>query len=185
MAAGNKAMTLSLRLLREARTVDTALRGDHELEEINSENGRLFIGTVPPHPPDWRPFIEEFARSESKPRLNALLNQHASAALFLEVLHPQTNKPPRVMAATFGQGHLALDPNSYERNFGLRVTLNSVSRDHLRTMDTATLDATTFVRRVQSSRDADLQGFDLDLDRDLLRLAAGRASDADFAHSDR
>jgi uncharacterized protein (TIGR04141 family) len=176
-------MTLSLRLLREARTADKALREDHELEEIDCDSGRLFVGSVPPYPPDWRPFIEEFAREGSKARLNTLLNQRASAVLFLEVQHPESGKSPRVMAATFGQGHHSLDPNSCERNFGLRVTLNSVSRDRLRTMDTASLDATTFVRRVQSSRDADLQGFDLDLDRDLLRLAAGRASDADFAHS--
>ena len=176
-------MTLSLRLLRETRTADSALREDHGLEEVQCEGARLFIGSVPPHPPDWRFFIEEFVPEASKPRLDVLMNQGASAALFLEVAHPKAGEAPRTIVVTFGQAHHALDPNSYESNFGLRVTLNSISRARLRTMDTATLDATSFVRRIQSSRDADLQGFDLNLDRDLIRLAAGRATDSDFARS--
>jgi uncharacterized protein (TIGR04141 family) len=58
----------------------------------------------------------------------------------------------------FGTGHHAFDGDAFERGFGLRVVLNSVARSSLRSLDIATLDATTFLRRVQASRDADLQG---------------------------
>jgi uncharacterized protein (TIGR04141 family) len=87
------------------------------------------------------------------------------------------------MALTFGTGHHALDPDAFERGFGLRVVLNSVTRSNLRSLDVATLDATTFLRRIQASRDADLQGFGIDIDRDLLRLAAGSPRDLTFARS--
>jgi uncharacterized protein (TIGR04141 family) len=179
----SKAVTLSLRLLREGRTVETSLTSEHDLDEVPCEAGRLFIGAVRPHPPDWRRFVEELVPQESTPALDPLMDQHASAVLFLEIPHPTRRRHSRVMAVTFGQGHHALDSSSYERNFGLRVTLNSVARNRLRTVDTATLDVTTFLRRVQSSRDADLQGFDIDVDRDLIRFAAGHATDVNFARS--
>jgi hypothetical protein len=41
---GVNSMTLSIRLLREGRTIDDALREDQELEEMEAEAGRLFVG---------------------------------------------------------------------------------------------------------------------------------------------
>lgn len=76
-----------------------------------------------------------------------------------------------------------MNPGAFERGFGLRVVLNSVARSRLRSLDVATLDATTFLRRIQASRDADLQGFGIDVDRHLLRLAAGSPTDVAFARS--
>ncbi|MGB6797813.1 MAG: hypothetical protein WBE48_14935 [Xanthobacteraceae bacterium] len=49
--------------------------------------------------------------------------------------------------------------------------------------DRDTLDATTFQKRIQASRDADLQGFGIDVDRDLLRLAAGSPKRFDVGFS--
>jgi uncharacterized protein (TIGR04141 family) len=76
-----------------------------------------------------------------------------------------------------------LSRDSFERNFGLRVVLNAVARSNLRSVDVAALDATTFQKRIQASRDADLQGFGIDIDRDLMRLAAGSPKDGSFARS--
>jgi uncharacterized protein (TIGR04141 family) len=171
-----KSMSLSLRLLREGLTVEQALRDDHELEEQPAEPGRLFVGQAPALPPTWFGFIDEFATS-SLPRL---VNQSCAAILFLEVLDGQKR---RTFALSFGTGHHSLDPDSFERNFGLRVVLNAVARSNLRSVDVATLDATTFQTRIQASRDADLQGFGIDVDRDLMRLAAGSPKDGSFARS--
>jgi uncharacterized protein (TIGR04141 family) len=79
--------------------------------------------------------------------------------------------------------HHSLDPDALERSFGLKVVLNAVARSNLRSLDIATLDATTFQKRIQASRDADLQGFGIDVDRDLLKLAAGSPKDNSFARS--
>lgn len=174
-----KSMSLALRLLRQGWTIDDALRQDHELEEVPSDAGRLFIGQAPATPPTWASFVGQFSKS---PKLN-LRNQSCGAVLFLDIA--TDDKPPiqRIVALTFGTGHHALDPDAFERGFGLRVVLNSVARSNLRTVDFATLDATTFLRRIQASRNADLQGFGIDTERDLLTLAAGSPKDATFARS--
>ena len=131
-----KSMSLSLRLLREGLTVEQALRNDHELEEQPAEPGRLFVGQAPALPPTWFGFIDEFATG-SLPRL---VNQSCAAVLFLEVVD---GRKRRTFALSFGTGHHSLEPDSFERNFGLRVVLNAVARSNLRSVDVATLDATT------------------------------------------
>jgi uncharacterized protein (TIGR04141 family) len=178
-AAGNKSMSLSIRLLRVGRTIDESLREDHELDEHPSEAGRLFVGQAPALPPTWFDFVDSFATST----LPRLANQSCAAVLFLEVKPDDKRSARRIFALTFGTGHHSLDPDAFERSFGLKVVLNAVARSNLRSLDTATLDATTFQRRIQASRDADLRGFGIDIDRDLLRLAAGSPRDSSFAKS--
>ena len=174
-----KSMSLSLRLLKLGRTVDEAFRDESDMAEIDAEIGRLFTGQGPAVPPSWNSFIGQFARG-AEPRLR---NQSCGAVFFLEVADDRTPKLKRTMALSFGTGHHALDPDAFERGFGLRVVLNAVTRKNLRGIDVATLDATTFLKRVQASRDADLDGFKIDIDRDLVRLAAGSPKDATFARS--
>ena len=61
------------------------------------------------------------------------------------------------------------------------MTLNSVPRNQLRSIDTATPDAITVQKRVQTSKDSDLQAFGVDMYRDLARVAAGTPSNSEFA----
>ena len=60
-AKPNKSITLSVRLLRDGRTVDDSLRDDHGLEERPCEVGRLFVGQAPALPPTWFDFVGGFA----------------------------------------------------------------------------------------------------------------------------
>jgi uncharacterized protein (TIGR04141 family) len=166
-----RSMTLSLRLLRE----------ENELDEVGIEGGRLFIGQAPASSPAWTTFVGQFAAAGAAPL--RLVTQSCGAVLFLEITTDDTPPIKRTMALAFGTGHHSLDPDAFERGFGLRVVLNAVARSSLRSLDIATLDATTFLRRVQASRDADLQGFGMDTDRDLLTLAAGSPRDLTFARS--
>ena len=161
-------MSLSVRLLREGRTIDDALRKDHDLQEHPSNSGRLFVGQSLALPPTWFGFVDAFAKGT----LPKLVNQRCATVLFLDVAVDRKSAK-RVVALSFGTGHLFLDPDAFERRFGLRVVLNAVARSNLRSLDIATLDVTTFQKRIQASRDADLRGFGIDVDRDLLRLAAG------------
>src|SRR5258707_13749959 len=69
VAEATKSMTLSVRLLRQNRAVENALREDHERNEVDAEVGRLFVGQAPSTPPTWAPFIGEFARA-AVPRLS-------------------------------------------------------------------------------------------------------------------
>jgi uncharacterized protein (TIGR04141 family) len=87
----------------------------------------------------------------------------------------------RMIAVCFGHIHIAFNDDSFERQFGLKVTLNSVPRNQLRSLDLATPDAVTFQKRVQASRDSDLQQFGVDMLRDLARVAGGTPKDPGFA----
>ena len=159
-------VSLSIRLLREGREGEEALRADHDLRRMPSETGELFIGQNPPNPPGWVEFLSYFS-----PDLPALLRtQSCAAVLFVEAAH---DGEVRSFAISFGQGHHMLDDDAIERGFGLKVVLNTVARDRLRTLDSATLDSTIMQRRVQASRNADLAAFEIDTNRDLLRLASG------------
>lgn len=106
-----------------------------------------------------------------------LRTQSCAAIFFVETVKPAR----RLFAICFGQGHHALSDGAIERGFGLKVTLNQVSRDRLRTIDSAALDSTVMQRRTQASRNADLIAFDIDTDRELIRLASGSPRTADFA----
>lgn len=166
-------VTLTLRLLRVGTTVDSSLKSDHDLDEVPSEGGRLFIGRSEATPPSWAKFLSAYS-----PAVAELRSQSCSAVLFLEA---SNEGHQRLFALCFGQGHHVLDDDAIQRGFGLRVVLNSVARNKLRTLDSASLDSTVMQRRVQASRDSDLRAFDLDQNRDLLRLAAGTPTTGDFA----
>lgn len=167
-------VSLALRLLRRGVTVDEALKEDHGLEEVESISGTLFIGQSPATPPNWAKFLSHYTTEG----VVNLRTQSCSAVMLIEVGKAEKK---RLFALCFGQGHHALDEDAIQRGFGLRVVLNSVSRGKLRTLDSASLDTTVMQRRVQASRDSDLSAFDLDANRNLLRLASGTPKSGDFA----
>lgn len=167
-----KTVGLSLRLMKVTTSAE-ALKGDHGLRLMDSAVGELWVGQSPANPPGWVDFLGEVA-----PDARAELRTQSCAA----ILFVETSKPAkRLFALCFGQGHHSLDESAIERGFGLKVTLNQVSRDRLRTIDSATLDSTVMQRRTQASRNADLGAFEINTDRDLIRLAAGSPGSSRFA----
>lgn len=171
--------TLNVRLLRNTRTIEQAFTksfapdGDRALEErvwVPVEDARLFVGQIYSNPPPWRTFLETGATDLP----DGMFSGGAGAIIFIPV-------ETRIMALSFGHGHIALDLDAFERQFGLKITLNSVPRGNLRSLDLATPDAVTFQKRVQASRDSDIQDFGVDMLRDLARVAGGTPSNATFA----
>lgn len=170
---------LNVRLLRQGRDIETAFTplfatgGDKALSEVawdGIEGGRFFFGQIYSNPPGWLDFVEA-----NVPALPAeLYAAGAGAVLFVPV-------EGRFVAICFGHIHIALNDDAFQRQFGLRVTLNSVPRDGLRTLDLATPDAVTFQKRVQASKDSDLQQFGVNPLRDLARVAGGTPRDPSFA----
>lgn len=169
-------VNLALRLLRKDITADKALKEDHDLEPVESSAGTLLIGQGVANPPTWTKFLAHY-NPEVRARLRT---QSCSAVLLIEA---GNDEDKRLFALCFGQGHHALDDDAIQRGFGLRVVLNAVSRSQLRTIDSASLETTVMQRRVQASRDSDLSAFDLDANRNLVRLASGTPKSGDFAKS--
>ncbi|WP_372241668.1 DUF6119 family protein [Pseudomonas sp. Q1] len=175
-----KVRTLSIRLLREEFDIAEAFKDEYspgtgrvQLRRSDwplVERGELFVGQLFTSRPSWLGFLEE----QAGPQPENLIASGAGGVLFLPT-------DDRIFAICFGHIHFALNDEAFERQFGLKVTLNSVPRDGLRTLDLATPDAVTFQKRVQASKDSDLQDFGVDVLRDLARVAGGTPSDVSFA----
>ena len=135
-----------------------------------AQRGRLFIGQIYFRSPEWQSLIRKFSPDFS----TDISSSGAGAVVFLPV-------GARVVAVCFGHIHIALDDQAFERQFGLKVTLNSVTRNKLRSIDVATPDAVTFQKRIQASKDSDLYEFGVDTFRDLARVAGGTPEDTKFA----
>lgn len=172
-----RSVTVSIRLLRSGIAVEDAIRDGAPLTEQAATGGRLFTGQSRGEPPDWVSFVGDYATDGDL----KLESKSCGAVLFLDVAPDDPPITTRTFAVAFGSAHHSLIPEAFERNFGLKVTLNSVARRDLRNLDVATLESTSFQKRIQASRRADLQGFGIDIEKDLLRLAGGVPTDGSFA----
>lgn len=172
-------MNISIRLVREGKTAEDALKADHDLQEVAAQDCKLFIAQDSPETPPWLNLIQQFS---SNP-LRELNSQTCAAVLFINVELPGPIAVHRIMAIAFAGGFHRLNLHAFERSFGLRVALNCISRSNLRQLGVATLNATTFQRSIQSSRGADLDGFGVNVHGDLFRQAAGTPTDLSFARS--
>jgi uncharacterized protein (TIGR04141 family) len=165
---------LSVRLMHIGVLASDALKLGHGLQVHPCTIGQLYYHATSQDTPDWAEFLERGA-----PGIQPLLrSQHSSAVLLIESGQVGGR---RLFAFCFGQGHHAINQDLIERQFGLRVALNSIKRKDLRVIDSASLDSKVMQRRTQASRDSDLNDFGLDTYRELLRLASGTPSDRSIA----
>jgi uncharacterized protein (TIGR04141 family) len=178
MADQGSAITLTMRLLRKGKVLEDAFRDDYRPGEADAlqerpwpeiPEARLLVGQIFNNPPPWHGFLERGSAD-----LPELTSGGAAAIIFVPI-------KDRLIAVCFGHEHIPLNLDAFERQFGLRVTLNTVPRGGIRTLDLATPDAVTFQRRVQASRDSDIGEFGVDIFRDLARVAGGTPKDKTFA----
>jgi uncharacterized protein (TIGR04141 family) len=171
--------SLSLFLLAE-RIADweEALRSTANLQRFelaagSGIEGVVYLRSQGRNVPGWVDFVEPHVADEGA--LRRLFNASTSAVLFLLAAE-------RRFAFVFGQGRHLLDPDSYEYDFGLRVVLNAVEPERLKSVDAKRFDERTMHTRRDSSREASFGEFGLDLRRDLLRQMVGRPRDPELAH---
>lgn len=132
--------------------------------------GVLFLSPQRKTPARWLAFLESGARDD----LQNLYNASTSGVLFIRSAR-------RMFAFTFGYGRSLLRPSQIERAFGLRVVLNAVDDEGLRSVDTKTVQEMTVHTRRQTSRASRLAEFGVDKEQDLLGFVAGVPRDEGFA----
>jgi len=109
------------------------------------------------------PWTKLFVADENVPAGSFGFGSTVGAALVVRAFE-------RTFILTFGSGHHLLNTDAIERDFGLRVTLNSVEPEKLRSLDKASYDHNPLNSRTQSTSDVDI--FDLDIDSELEILYA-------------
>lgn len=167
--------TLTLRLLRETKKISDAFTeayAEETSKELTKkpwqkiEGAWLYTGQIYSNPPGWLSFID----SEKSLIDERLHSGGAGAVIFIPIGN-------RYVAVCFGHIHIALEDDAFERQFGLKVALNSIPSHQIRSLDIATPDAVTFQKRVQASKDSKLSQFGFDKVRDLARVAGGTPLD--------
>jgi uncharacterized protein (TIGR04141 family) len=161
----SKTRSFSIFLLKDGVEPAKALNDDHALERgwecANlPEGGILYVLNAPERPPWWRGYFG----------VKRDLNQGSKGAL---VFVPADG---RWFALSFGHVHHTLKDTAYEYDFGLRITLNCVDPDKLKSTDT--LQPSGAIRqRTQLPTAADLTVFDIDSDSTILKSLTGKVKE--------
>jgi uncharacterized protein (TIGR04141 family) len=132
-----------------------------ELSPAAGIEGTLFLQRPTASEPEWVPLLRRFV-----PNLPNLQRRRASAVLVLQ-------EAAHWFAVTFGHGRLLLDPAKLEPNFGLKVVVNSVDADSLRSVDAQSLEELSLSTSARIGRDVAISSFGVDLERELVRGLAG------------
>lgn len=170
-----KTRRLRILLLREdVETFESALRDPEALAVFDTKpnlgfTGRFFLQDVNQSRPGWQEFLNE-GLAASIPTVS---NQTNAGVLLLRAAD-------RLFAVTFGYGRNLLKPDVFVRDFGLKVVLNTVDADKLRSVDVKSIEELVVTTRRQTSRTADLDTFGLDPSHDLLRAVTGIPRDPAF-----
>ncbi|MEW5704368.1 MAG: DUF6119 family protein [Pseudomonadota bacterium] len=157
-----KSRSFSIYLLKESFDASSALEDDHALasdvEAANlPEGASIFILDGEPRAPWWRSYFGIGIN---------LTQAHKGALVFLPL-------GTRCFALSFGHVAHNLKDASYEYDFGLRVTLNSLDPQKLKSTDT--LDPGVAKRqRTQLPIESELTFFDFDRDSTILRSLTGK-----------
>jgi uncharacterized protein (TIGR04141 family) len=89
-------------------------------------------------------------------------------------------KEKSIFAITFAYAHVYLNDAKTEADFGLKVAINAVSDEKLRSVERSNIGAA--IRDfAQAAGQRDLRSFGFDDALDLIRKVSGRAADSDFA----
>ena len=159
-----KTRNFSIYLLKTDFDHTNALKEGHTLEEAEAsklpDGAHLFILDSPPNPPWWRSYfgIEKELFYTSK-----------GALVFLQI-------EGRFFAISFGNVYHHLNNYSYEYDFGLRVTLNSLDPSELKSADMVS-PGTARRKRTQVAISTDLTFLDFDGNSEIIRSLTGKVKD--------
>ena len=123
-----------------------------------------------PHPPSW---IRDFFDST----LGDNLHITTSSARGMLLSTGTYNGEEVIFAVSFGFGRFLLRDGVFEERFGLKVVLNSVDSNSLRSIDKTTLGSIPKHSREQISRDGIAADFGIDIEQDLISSVTGKSKD--------
>jgi uncharacterized protein (TIGR04141 family) len=171
-SGGIKTQHLTVFLLREdVATFDAALEKPDEVDALDLVDGLPFVGRLyvkrpSVHPPGWLDFVGSGVAGE----LDGLVNAGTAALLLVQTAG-------RLFAFTFGHGRFLLRTDCWVRDFGLKVVLNTVDPDRLRSIELRVVEEMVISRRTDASRASSPGSFGLDPGRDIMRGVAGQPAE--------
>jgi uncharacterized protein (TIGR04141 family) len=137
----------------------------YKVSALSKDRDSLFVRASHPSPPGWLSFVEGHVDGGGLP---VILGASSSGVLLV----PASG---RLLAITFGYGRHLVCQEAVVQDFGLKVVLNSIDPELIKSVDARTFDELTIHTRRGASRDSSLGAFELDNSRDLLRAVTGRS----------
>ena len=138
--AKKRVQRLRVLLLKDSLTDNDALKDKAKLKAFNIEHmpfkAKLYLEKQSVRQPSWIPFVQ----AGIKTSIPKLTNSIASAVLIVDAKN-------RRLAFTFGFGRNLLNQDSFERDFGLKVALNTIDPENLRSVDVRTIEELTLHTR--------------------------------------
>ncbi|MFW9876825.1 MAG: TIGR04141 family sporadically distributed protein [Candidatus Thorarchaeota archaeon] len=139
---------------------------DYSIKDFGSKEMMLFVKDSFSNPPKWIGFFAGHLSDE----LEELFNSSSSAVLLVK-------QEKRIFAFTFGYGRNLLNLDVIEEAFGLKVALNSIDPDKIRSVDIKNLDTVVRHSKVQTSQVGSVDNFGMNIDRDILNAVTGFSND--------
>jgi uncharacterized protein (TIGR04141 family) len=125
---------------------------------------RLYFKPTEPRNPEWSTYLNEYFQVEGR-----IKSKSAAAVLIFRCQN-------RILACTYGHGHMLLDNDNCENDFGLLVVANSISDENVKLVEKANLDSV--IRDItQAAGITRLQEFNVDRALSLMRKLSGNAKD--------
>jgi uncharacterized protein (TIGR04141 family) len=116
-------------------------------------------------PPSW---FENFFKEKVK---NVTLFVASARGVLLTTIKYKQKKV--MFAVSFGTGFHMLNQEAIEEGFGLKVTLNSVDKDSIRSIEKSSIGANSKRSREQMTKSTNATEFGIDVEQDLLRAVTG------------
>lgn len=138
---------------------------------------KLLVATSQPEQPAWTDLFDGDFADLKIPKVRRV------DGLLLVRISIDGNSP--MFALTFGQGRHLLKPEVILPSHGLTVALNAIYRgsdsaDHIRSVDSKTIDQNVINTRRQADRRTSFDRFLVDTSHDFLRSIVGRPTDPRF-----
>ena len=180
---------LSIYLIKEEYSVHKDILKDFDnlkSQQINTI-GTLYYTEAHIYEPSWIKgfFGSSFNNSQSDDSENRLdqgklklFNAGSKAILITEIQCDPEAK--RIFAIPFGYGRFMLNNGVWEERFGLKVTLNTVDPNYLRSIDKQSMSSVPKHAKEQISRDGVAADFGIDIEQDLIQSITGKSREKSF-----
>jgi len=134
-------------------------------KEYKGQSAKLYWKLPPEHPPKW---VQNIFHNDQE--LQEQLSTRSISAVLL------VSYKEKMFAITFGHGKSLLKQTLIEPRFGLKVVLNRVNPESLRSIDTKSLDGFLSQTREQVPALSPLSSFGIDIEKDFIKAVTGTSS---------
>ncbi len=161
----------------DVQSFDDCLKCPQELIKFSIDtqfelDGNVYVATSISNSPSWKKSLEIIVNDHIN-----LSDNTSNKAILL------TTIDKRILAITFGYGRHLLKMESVERNFGLKVVLNIIDSNKLKSINTFNIEDNFMSTQKQSSYSTDQDEFRLNNLSDILKGITGNPYDVCYGNN--